>query len=208
MNCTLCEAELRKRIDQEYYECETCHALVKDSRFYPDPETEKNRYLEHQNDVDDIRYQKFTSPIWEYVLANFSKEDQGLDFGSGTGPVISKVLQDRNFKIKQYDPYFADHPHLLEKKYDYIVSCEVIEHFYNPLKEFTMLGAMLKAKGQLICMTLLFPPDQNFSTWVYRKDPTHVFIFQQQTIAYIAKSFGFDSYEIQNNRLVIWKKTR
>lgn len=205
MECTLCKSKLRNQVDPEYFECGRCKALVKDERLYPDPLQEKDRYLEHNNDVDDPNYQKFTSPISEYVLANFGAGNKGLDFGSGTGPVISKVLQDHNYTIEQYDPYFANHPALLEKKYDYIVSCEVIEHFYNPLKEFNRFKNMLNRGGQLICMTLLFPPGKDFSTWFYKKDPTHVFIYQEETIRYIAEEFGFDSYDIQDGRLIVWK---
>ncbi len=205
MNCNLCASPLKHQIDEDYYECQTCHAIVKDDKFYSDAATEKGRYLEHNNNVEDARYQKFTSPIWQYVLDQFKPEDEGLDFGSGSGPVISKMLQDENYTIAQYDPYFADYPELLDKKYDYIVSCEVIEHFYYPKKEFQRLKSMLNEGGQLICMTLLYSPEQKFKNWNYRHDPTHVYIYQEATIAYITKAFGFQSHEIRNGRMIIWK---
>lgn len=205
MNCTLCDAPLNIRIDEAYYECETCHALVKDDKFFSDAETEKGRYMEHNNDVEDVRYQEFTSPIWQHVLSHFKPEDKGLDFGSGPGPVISKMLQDENYNIVQYDPYFADYPELLNQKYDYIVSCEVIEHFYQPKKEFQRLKSLLNEGGQLVCMTLLYSPEKEFNNWYYRNDPTHVFIYQEETIAYITKTFGFQSHEIRKGRMIIWK---
>ncbi|MFD2516897.1 class I SAM-dependent methyltransferase [Salinimicrobium flavum] len=205
MICTLCDGHLPKKIDPEYYECLTCGALVKDRLLHPGQEEEKGRYLEHRNDVNDPRYREFTSPIWRYVLDNFRPEDRGLDFGSGTGPVISKVLSEHGYKVEKYDPYFAPHPHLLEQKYNYIVSCEVIEHFYNPKKEFSLLKKMLKPNGQLICMTLLFPPEKDFGSWIYRKDPTHVFIYREKTMKHITRQFNFNSCEISNGRLIIWK---
>ncbi len=205
MNCTLCDSLLHRRKDESYFECDTCMGLVKDEAHYLDPATEKGRYLLHNNNVEDPAYQKFTAPIWKYVIQEFKPESKGLDFGSGTGPVISKMLLENNYSIAQYDPYFADSPELLAEKYDYIISCEVIEHFYHPKLEFQRFSEMLKKFGQLICMTLLYKPEIDFKDWNYRKDPTHVFIYQKETIAYITKSFDFHSHEIRNGRMVIWK---
>jgi len=103
--------------------------------------------MTHNNDVNDSGYHKFVSPIVNAVLNDFLPEHKGLDFGAGTGPVISKLLTDRNYQIKQYDPYFFNLPELLQKKYDYIVCCEVIEHFYDPDKEFQLLKSLLKARN-------------------------------------------------------------
>lgn len=205
MQCTLCEAPLPIKLDEEYYECGRCHALLKDERFYPSRERERDFYLTHNNDVNDPRYQKFTAPISGYVLKHFGPDDRGLDFGSGTGPVISKVLKDHQYQIQQYDPYFANHPEVLTEKYDYIVSCEVIEHFYHPRKEFTRLRKMLNPRGQLICMTSLYHPGIVFSGWRYRKDPTHVIIYQQATVEYIAEAFDFKSVAVSGKRRVVWR---
>lgn len=48
--------------------------------------------MEHNNDLDDIRYQKFASPITYAIIDNHSKEELGLDYGCGNDPVISKQL--------------------------------------------------------------------------------------------------------------------
>lgn len=170
---------------------------------YPDKTDEKARYETHNNDVNDLAYQKFVSPISNYVLKHFSPTDSGLDFGSGTGPVISKVLKDNGYDIKQYDPFFANFPELLTQKYDYIVCCEVMEHFHNPDKEFFQLRAMLNPNGALICMTHLYDDTIEFKNWYYKNDPTHVFIYQKPTIAYIAKRFNFTSYKIDSRLIVL-----
>src|SRR5690606_34671497 len=205
MKCTLCATPLIERIDAEYFDCPECRGMVKDVSLYPDAENEKLRYLTHVNDVNDPRYQNFTSPITNYILDHFSKDQEGLDFGCGTGPVISKVLSDAGYRVLQYDPYFANHPENLERSYDYIAACEVVEHFYNPCTEFKRLYDMLNPGGSLAIMTLVYNDQTPFSDWYYRKDPTHVFIYRKETFEYICKQFGFKDW-FMDTRLIVLKK--
>ena len=125
MICTLCNSTLINKKDEFYYDCNTCKAIVKDKKYHLTASEEKERYETHNNDVNDIRYQNFTSPITNYVMEKFSSEHKGLDFGSGTGPVISSMLEKEGYNITQYDPFFAPDKSALETMYDYIVSCEV-----------------------------------------------------------------------------------
>ncbi len=205
MLCTLCLSPLIQKIDEDYFDCSVCRALVKDISLYPNAEDEKMRYLTHNNDVNDPRYQNFTSPIFNYILVRYSVDDEGLDFGCGTGPVITKMLQDSGYRVAQYDPYFANHPENLEKTYDYIAACEVVEHFYNPRREFNKLQQLLNYNGSLVIMTLLYDDSKDFKTWYYRKDPTHVFIYRRETFDYICKEFGFREWFVEE-RLIVLKK--
>ena len=201
MNCPLCKHSGEWFLDS-FYECKNCKALYRHIDDYTSHDKEKERYEEHNNDVNDLAYQKFVSPISNYVLEHFSSTDSGLDFGSGTGPVISKVLTDKGYSIKQYDPFFANFPELLTQKYDYIVCCEVMEHFHNPDKEILQLRAMLNPDGALICMTHLYDDTIEFRNWYYKNDPTHVFIYRKPTINYITKKFNFSSSKIDGRRVV------
>lgn len=205
MICTLCDSKLVRKKDEYYYDCDTCKAIVKDQRYYLTPEEEKERYETHNNDVNDVRYQNFTSPITHYVLDHFSPEHSGLDFGSGTGPVISSELLKRGYDIVQYDPFFAPNENVLKNRYDYIVSCEVFEHFYKPKEEIDHLTSILKTDGVLLIMTLLYNDQIDFNTWFYRKDPTHVFIYRKETIEYLAANKGF-GIEILTDRLIVLRK--
>ncbi|WP_228780113.1 class I SAM-dependent methyltransferase [Aquiflexum lacus] len=205
MICTLCNSKLTIRLGQKYFACQTCDAKLMDSKFWSSKKEEKKHYESHNNDIDDPRYQKFTSPISNYVLKNFTTDSLGLDFGSGTGPVISKVLQDLGYRICQYDPFFAVDPAALQNQYDYIVSCEVIEHFYKPQKEFETFKKLLKPYGKLICMTLLYKEGVDFENWYYKNDPTHVFFYSEKTVEFIKNKFKFESYEIYSDRMVVWE---
>lgn len=206
MNCTLCNTPLVNQADKFYFICSTCGALVKNNKYYVTPEREKTRYEEHNNDVNDTRYQKFTSPITNTILEKFDPMHLGLDYGCGTGPVISKILIDKGYRIKLYDPFFYPDKSFLNHTYDYIFCCEVFEHFYNPKQEITKLLDLLKPNGYLIIMTHLYHKQIDFSTWYYRNDLTHVFIYTTKTIHFIAEKYNL-GIEKLNEKVIVLKKT-
>lgn len=200
-NCSLCDTPTESSLDQEFYHCKNCFGFFRPKHCYLSASEEKKRYELHNNDVNDERYQHFVSPITSAVLKECSPNDIGLDFGAGTGPVISKILTDNGYTISQYDPFFHNHPALLTKTYDYIVCCEVIEHFYDPHKEFGLLKRLLKPKGILYCMTHIYNPSIPFANWYYKKDPTHVFLYQKETFEWIKQRYDFSSISI-DGRLI------
>lgn len=206
MICTLCASPLINKKDEYYYDCHICKAIVKDKKYYLNAEDEKARYESHNNDVNDTGYQNFTFPITNYISEKFLPEHQGLDFGSGTGPVISRMLLKQGFNIVQYDPFFAPGRQLLNNRYDYIVSCEVFEHFYNPKKEIDSLTSILKTNGLLLIMTMLYNDTIDFHLWNYRNDSTHVFIYRKETIEYIAKEKNLE-IDLLTDRLIVLRKT-
>ncbi len=205
MICTLCGSALIKKKDEYYYDCSTCKAIVKDVQYYLSADEEKAEYEMHNNDIHDVRYQNFTMPITNYVLEKFLPGHKGLDFGSGTGPVISSMLMKNGYDIVQYDPFFAPDRRVLDHRYDYIVSCEVFEHFYNPKMEIDRLFSILKGNGGLLIMTLLYHDQIDFSNWNYRNDDTHVFIYRKETIEYIANENNLE-IDIITDRFIALRK--
>lgn len=204
--CPLCDhigTIFYHKNDRVFYKCQVCNGIFLDMKLRPDKKAEISRYETHNNDVNDKGYQQFVSPITSAILNNFSPDDYGLDFGAGTGPVISKILEDHNYNIKQYDPYFHNKPLLLDKKYNFIACCEVIEHFYNPKKEFHLLKKMLFSNGKLYCMTDIFDENIDFHHWYYKNDPTHVFIYQQKTFEWIKRKFEFSEVNIQGRLITL-----
>lgn len=204
IRCPLCSGNtdyFQTNITTEYFKCRTCRALFMNPEHYLNRHEEKERYLEHNNDVNDPRYQNFVSPIINCIRKNFTPENIGLDFGSGTGPVITKILKDHGYNISTYDPYFDNRPKLLEESYDYIACCEVMEHFHNPAEEFTLLRSMLNNNGKLICMTKLYDDSIDFTRWYYKDDPTHIFFYHAETLEWIKNRFKFSSLTI-DKRLI------
>ncbi|MBW6492080.1 MAG: class I SAM-dependent methyltransferase [Lentimicrobium sp.] len=205
MNCTLCDAQLKVLADEYYFICDTCGAYVKDKKHYLGSSEEKCRYNEHNNDVNDAGYQNFTSPITNAILASCTNEQLGLDYGCGTGPVISKQLEAKGYKVKLYDPYYYPNQDNLNHQFDYIFSCEVFEHFYHPKQEIEKLLRLLKSEGNLYIMTHLYNAEIDFKNWYYRKDPTHIFIYTIKTIDFIISKYGL-RLEKLTDRLIIIKK--
>lgn len=205
MNCTLCGSVLINKKDDYYYDCHLCKAIVKDKKYYLSADKEKARYETHNNDVNDSGYQNFVLPITNYVIEKYLPEHQGLDFGSGTGPVISSILMKKGFDIVQYDPFFNPKLNFLNNMYDYIIGCEVFEHFYNPKTEIDRLTSLLKVNGRMLIMTMLYNDQINFNTWNYRNDSTHVFIYREETVKYIASIKKLE-IDILTDRFIVLRK--
>ena len=203
--CPLCNSDSSPFYKEDYYCCNNCQGIFVPKTKFLNLENEKARYEEHNNDENDPAYQNFVSPITRAIFNNFSKNHQGLDFGSGKSSPISKVLRDQGYKIEEYDPFFYNIPKLLDKKYDYIAACEVIEHFNNPHKEFKLLFDLLNTNGVLYCMTSIYNKSINFPSWYYRRDPTHVFMYQAKTLDYIQKAFTFRRVIIEDRLIQFFK---
>jgi len=204
--CPLCHHDSVQFYDGNnklYYQCNHCESVFLDDAYRTDQQVEKARYLNHNNDVNDIGYQRFVSPITSAVLHQYNPTHQGLDFGAGPGPVITKILRDHQFNIVLYDPLFHYQPKLLDESYDFIVCCEVMEHFYQPDKEFKLLKKLLKPGGRLYCMTEIYDDNTDFHHWYYKNDATHVFFYHPQSLLYIKEKFGFSDVSIEG-RLIVY----
>jgi len=174
-----------------------------DKLHLPDSESETALYLTHQNDVNDPRYRQFVSPITEAIFSQFSIDKIGLDFGAGPGPVISKILSEKGYQTRLYDPVFYPDNSVLNQQYDFIICCEVMEHLHRPAVEFARLKTLLKSGGKLFCMTKLIDDSIDFAKWHYKNDITHVFFYHRDSLEFIRKQFAFSDLEIDNRLIVI-----
>lgn len=202
--CPLCGASSNNFYTQgqrEFLQCSLCLSVFKHPKDYVTPEAEQAHYLCHNNDPEDIKYQNFVSPVTNAILTDFKRQHKGLDFGSGTGSPIMKVLKDNGYDISEFDLYFHKNLHVLQQKYDYIACSETSEHFKDPHTEFTQLKSLLNPNGKLYVMTDRFDPDRDFGSWFYKTDPTHVFLYHDNAFEYIRSEFGFKTLIIEG-RLV------
>lgn len=203
IHCRLCQHPTVEFSGNEFYNCPNCHCILRLQ--LPTAEMERERYLTHNNDVRDPGYRTFTSPITNYILKHFTPAHRGLDFGAGTGPVISAVLKENKYDIVPYDPFFENQPEVLSRRYDYIACCEVVEHFHHPDVEFANIRERLNPGGAFVAMTHLYNKTIPFANWYYKNDPTHVIIYTKETLEYLARAHGF-SLEVFSERLFVLRK--
>ncbi len=194
VKCSLCGSGTKPFYEfkaMHYYRCLGCRSILLDPKNYLPKDKEKKRYEEHNNDVEDFRYQQFVTPIIKEVVNKFKQSHVGLDFGAGTGPVITKLLRAKGFQVEMYDPIFCNDTEKLNRRYDYVICCEVMEHFYFPGREFKLLRSLLKPKSSLYCMTEVYCDNVNFGKWHYKNDSTHVFFYHEHALAWIKSHYGF-----------------
>lgn len=208
-NCPLCSGASSDYFtvkDRQFLQCSNCLSVFMNPAHYISSEAEEAHYRKHNNDPEDIRYQNFTSPITNGILADFKAHHAGLDFGSGTGSPIFKLLNDNKYDIVQYDLFFHNTPDLLTRTYDYIACSETAEHFKEPYREFEQLYRLLKPGGRLYLMTDRFKPEEReFKAWNYKNDPTHVFLYHAQAFEWIKQAFGFKGLEFYTRMVVLEK---
>ncbi|BDA79940.1 methyltransferase [Leptospira kobayashii] len=204
-SCPLCDSSAVPFWKDEkrgnYFQCENCHSVYLNKDYHITKEAEKERYLLHNNDINDPRYLNFLTPVVEAVEANFTKDKLGLDFGAGPGPILANHLRQKGYSVNLYDLFFWNDPTTLQTQYDFIICTEVMEHFQNPKKEFELLKNLLNPKGKLLCMTDTFSESIDFPNWHYRRDLTHIFFYHEKALEYISSRFQFHSYE-KKGRLI------
>lgn len=203
--CPLCNSQGAPFQNVQFRKCSWCQSVFRCPEFFMSLGKEKARYEEHNNDIKNTGYQKFVTPIVDEVLKNHINQEVWLDFWAGTWPVISHLLWQKWFNLCLYDPFFHNEPKLLLQKYDFIIACEVIEHFHNPKKEFELLHSLLRPNGKLYIMTDLYSPEIDFSNWYYKNDKTHVFFYTEQAFKWIQDNWNLKKYT-RKERCIILEK--
>lgn len=209
MECILCKSENTQLLDikndpRYYFYCEECSLIFTDPYFHLEPESERKRYLEHDNGLHQQGYVKFLERIIKPSLQYLTPRMKGLDYGCGPEPTLSKLLAQRGIRCYDYDPFF-DFDHPLEV-YDFIFVTECLEHFYHPLVEWQNLSELIKIDGILGIMTEQWESLEAFQNWYYKRDLTHVCFYHQKTFEYISHQFGYDILYRDRNRSLILKK--
>lgn len=167
------------------------------------PEEERAHYDMHQNDVHDPRYQAFVHPLYQKIVSRLLPGGSCLDFGAGPGPVLTEMLRSAGHSVELYDPFYWPDEAPLQKTFDAVFACEVVEHFADPRAEFQKLFHRLKPGGTLSVMTLMVSAEVNFADWYYRRDPTHVVFYTPTTFAWIRDQFGYSGLTIDGNRIAV-----
>jgi hypothetical protein len=148
-------------------------------------------YRTHENDPSDPGYRSFLSRLSIPLGERLAPGAEGLDYGSGPGPTLALMFQERGYSMRNFDPFFSPDSSVLERTYDFITATEVVEHFFSPGPEFDRLDRMLSPGGWLGVMTEVLDETRSLSTWRYARDPTHVSLYSGSTLKWIARHYGW-----------------
>ena len=192
--CPLCNSTDLKLIDsgegREYFQCGECSLVHVPFEYHLPKAQEKAVYDQHQNSPYDSRYRAFLDQLLLPLVSRLNPGASGLDFGSGPGPTVSVILEERGYKMEIYDKFYADNPAVLTKNYDFITTTEVVEHLARPGEILNWLWEMINPKGCLGIMTRLLPgTSEEFSSWHYKRDPTHISFFAEQSLVWLAEKW-------------------
>lgn len=139
------------------------------------------------------------------MIDRIAANSNGLDFGSGPGPLLKLMFEEQGHTMSIFDSFYAPGSEVFDSKYDFITATEVVEHLHKPLVELDRLWTCLQPQGYLGVMTSLNLPDLNFSTWHYIKDETHVVFFAPQTMIWLANRWDA-KLEVIGDSVVIFQK--
>lgn len=203
--CPLCE---HNRIDfyfadaRSFWQCENCQLVFVAASEHLSEFYEKERYDFHENDSTDPGYRAFLNRLIKPLSERLDGGSEGLDFGCGPGPTVSIMLEELGHKVACFDKFYANKPELLDQRYDFITSTEVIEHLSEPRLELERLAGLLKPSGYFGIMTKLLPPADQFANWHYKKDLTHICFYAERTFEWIAAQWDL-SLEILDVDVII-----
>lgn len=188
-----------------FFRCQECSLVVKDPAVRANPQQEIAHYRKHNNNLADAGYRehllKLISPMLPFLRAGA----EGLDYGCGPALSIEPLMADLGMRCASYDPLFFPCEELVTlDRYDFITCCEVSEHFKDPRDEYERLRGMLKRGGILGVMTRFVP--ENFESWWYHRDPTHVVFYSEATLSWIGSHLGFTLLERQGDVTVLRKE--
>ena len=192
--CRLCLQDTRPflTVDQiNYVACNHCGCRAMAADHLPDPDAEKAHYDHHENDIADDGYRRFLARLVSPLNDMIPRSSTVLDFGAGPGPALADMMTMDGHHVSLYDPFYHPDASVLTRTYDVVTATEVIEHFHNPRQMFDLLHGLLNDGGILAVMTLLQDDDAAFAAWHYRRDPTHVVFYREETFTWIARHYGY-----------------
>lgn len=207
MNCPLCHSDNHQPFYSEetrfYHRCQQCFLIFVDQTFWLKNQEEKAIYDLHENSSDDQGYRDFLNRLFTPMNELIKSKSKGLDFGSGNGPTLSKMFEEAGHQVELFDKYYADRAQVFEKKYDFILATEVIEHLSKPRFELERLLSVLRPAGYLGIMTKLARDKKAFATWHYKNDPTHICFYSRETFEWIARIYQLGLEFIGNDVIIL-----
>lgn len=190
---------------RDYFRCRNCRLVFVDPQQRLTAAEERSRYERHENDPDDPAYRSFLNRMVKPISKKLKPGSFGLDFGSGPGPTLNIMLEEKGHTVRIYDPFYANDSSVFEERYDFITCTETAEHLFRPLWELDRLWSCLKPGGWLGIMTSLAPEDEQFAGWHYKNDDTHVIFYSRESFEWLKKRWGA-GLEFHEQNVMLFRK--
>lgn len=213
--CIICGSPTRELIDPElkkprvvvYDVCGFCEFIRKRPDYHVSPTEEKTLYTHHNNTIENTGYVNMFKRFIAAAIDPFITKGKGLEFGSGPGPVLYELLKEKGFTMSHYDPYFHKDETVFQSTYDLITSTEVFEHLSDPMEVLTTLTGLLNPGGFLAIMTSFHKhDDDDFLSWWYRRDPTHIAFYTEETFAHMIQELKLTIHFTNQKNIIVFKK--
>ena len=209
VSCPLCgylgaRARLVGPLGLAYRRCPRCALIAMVPESLPDPESERARYLTHQNGPQYPGHVAFLRRAIDPTLPHLRPGARALDYGCGPVPTLSVVLRGEGFACEDYDPFFFCE--LPAGPFDAVFATEVVEHMHHPGEELARIVGLLRPGGLFTLMTEPWTEVATFADWYYARDPTHVVFYHERTIAYLCAAYGLTVLEHPEPR--VWVLTQ
>lgn len=207
--CPLCGTSASRAVDNRvsnkvYWRCTVCHLIYALGKDFPALADERERYLLHENDIDNEGYVNFLNQIINLALPYLENTFKGLDFGCGYNPVLAQLMENNGYSCEKYDPLFF--PEMPSQQFDYVFAVECFEHFFQPKETIALLLDKIKPGGYLFIMTSLWTSEDAFAKWYYTRDPTHVSFYNVRTFEWLASKYNLSIQAIEKGRMIILQK--
>ncbi|MCC5935201.1 MAG: class I SAM-dependent methyltransferase [Candidatus Cyclonatronum sp.] len=207
--CPLCREAVNLRPfpgqDQRRYQlCLNCKLISVLPADRTDAQEEQHRYKTHNNGPEFEGHVRFLMNAIEPALPYLKPGSRGLDYGCGHVPTLSVLLNRRGFDCLDYDLYFF--PELPAGPFDFIFSTETFEHFGEPAADISRIAALLRPGGILTVMTLFWQSEEMFLKHFYFRDTTHFVFYHEDTMQWIAKTYGLELLFSDAYRVMVFRK--
>lgn len=185
--------------DCPYFECTNCHFCFST---HLDAADHTNIYDEtYWNNQDPDWYGRVSETLRLVLLANSllgrkPDELEILDFGCGIGGFVEiahKSLQLNAWGTDIIPPKVGKDWFLpeVDRQFDVIVSCEVLEHVPKPAETFARLKSWLRPGGALAFQTAQYDPNGERRNWWYVGPGTgHISLYSADTFTHLFNHLG------------------
>jgi hypothetical protein len=215
--CLSSETVERSIRDRSFHACQACGGIYLDRRHLLDPASEKARYGKHNNNLSNTGYREY---LERFIVSVFSfsallSGDEGsigtiFDYGSGPTPALVTLLREKGYEARGWDPYFASDTPRFNHGADLVTSLEVVEHFADPVRDFSLMADCVRGGGFLAVGTqlVLDSPDSIdfFAHWWYREDPTHISFYSKKALVLVAERAGLEYLGSDGKSVYLFRK--